>query len=217
MAKALLLDLDGTLLDTAPDFYICLNAVLDEAGYPLVDRAACRATVSNGSRALVTLGTGLREGDAGFTEFLDALLARYAEHSTVDTVVFDGFTEVFEACLERGIAWGVVTNKPVLYAEPVMNAFQFPLAPALLICPDHVTQTKPHPEPLLLAAQRLALAPEDCLYVGDHRRDIESGRAAGMKTVGVRYGYVDDNDPPEAWGADWIIDEAHELLRLLDK
>ncbi|MCH8545059.1 MAG: HAD-IA family hydrolase [Alcanivorax sp.] len=217
MPHAVFFDLDGTLIDTAPDFHVVLNQVLADAGRPPQSMAAVRSQVSNGARALVTLGFGLGPDDAGFAEALETLLDAYAARLDVDTCLFPGMDAVLARLDADGTPWGVVTNKPARFTGPVLRGLGLGERVGPVICPDHVTLRKPDPEGLLKAAAAVGAAPAQCLYVGDHLRDIEAGRNAGMVTVAALFGYLDANEDPRAWHADYYIDAAEELLPLLDQ
>ena len=217
MIQAVFFDLDGTLIDTAPDFYVVLNQLLDQAGRPPVSKAAVRSQVSNGARALVTLGFGLTPEDADFGQHLDHLLNAYAGRLDVDTCLFPGMDLVLDVLDQRSIPWGVVTNKPERFTVPVLRGLGLAQRCGPVICPDHVALRKPDPEGLLMAAREAGAEPAQCLYVGDHLRDIEAGRNAGMRTVAALYGYLDPNEDPRAWHADLYIDTASALLPLLEE
>ena len=219
MAKlhAVLFDLDGTLLDTAPDFFVVVNQLCERHLQPPVSYNTIRATVSHGARALVTLAFKLEPSDPLFEARRQELLALYSSHLAVKTCLFSGLEELLTWLENQSIAWGVVTNKPRLYAEPILSALSLEQRCSVLVCPDDVTHTKPDPEPLLLACQHLNCRPLDALYIGDHRRDIEAGRRAGMATMAAGYGYIDPNDPSQSWDADHHIDEAHSILPLIQR
>lgn len=213
--EAVFFDLDGTLVDTAPDFYAVLNATLEQAGREPLTFAAVRAQVSNGARAMIGLGFGLQPGDDGFQYWLDQFLDRYQNHLAVSSVLFPGMDQVLDRLDALGIPWGVVTNKPVRFSEPVLAGLGLAHRVGPVICPDHVTHRKPHPEGLLLACREVGATPGHCLYVGDHDRDIAAGRNAGMTTVAVLFGYIDADEDPAAWRADHYIERAEQLLPLL--
>ena len=212
ISEAFFFDLDGTLIDTAPDFYVVLNEVLADAGRPALTLAAIRAQVSNGARALVTLGFGLEPGDAGFDDALHTLLEAYAERGAQDSRLFAGMDDVIDTLDVIGVPWGIVTNKPQRFTLPLLQRLDLVERVGPVICPDHVTLRKPDPEGLLIAARQCGLAPETCVYVGDHLRDIDAGRRAGMKTVAALFGYLDPNEDARAWQADYYIESPAELL-----
>lgn len=214
--RAVLFDLDGTLIDTAPDFAAVLNRMLGDRGVSPLPFERVRETVSDGAGALVTLAFDAQPGDAAFEALRHELLTLYGRHLAVESRLFDGMAMLLERLEHHGLAWGLVTNKPAAYAEPLLEALTLHERCGVLVCPDHVTRRKPDPEALLLACDRLGCAPDETIYVGDHRRDIEAGRAAGMRTVACGYGYVHVSDPCSAWGADIVVADADELLTLIE-
>ncbi len=211
-----LFDLDGTLLDTAPDFCAVLQTMTQERGEAPIAESRVRQTVSNGARALVEMAFGTRPDESGFEPLLERLLALYGQQITASrSVLYPGMDELLRYLEAQRIPWGVVTNKAVRFSAPLLEAMALHTRCAVLVCPDHVTRSKPDPEPLLLACERLGRQPAAGLYVGDHERDISAGRAAGMYTVAAAYGYLAVDDPAQRWGADMIIDEAQALTRWL--
>lgn len=215
--KAVLFDLDGTLIDTAPDFCDVLARLCEENGRTAVSHERVRETVSHGARALVTLAFDLREGEAGFEPLRQRLLDLYAEQYALKSVAFPGIESLIRWCDERNLHWGVVTNKPAQFAEPMLAAIRFSSRPATIVCPDHVKHTKPDPEPMHLACRQLGIDARSAVYVGDHRRDIEAGNNAGMTTVAVAYGYLDPADPIAEWGADHVVEHADAIAPLLQQ
>lgn len=214
---AVLFDLDGTLLDTAPDFYVVVNQLCDKHQINNISYKEIRATVSHGARALITLAFNLQPGDTHFEDRREELLHLYSQHLAVKTTLFSGLDELLQWLESESIHWGIVTNKPRRYAEPILSALSLDERCGVLVCPDDVTHTKPDPEPLLLACKQLNCQPLNTLYVGDHRRDIEAGQRAGMQTIAAGYGYIDPSDPSQNWGADHHIDEAHTILPLIQR
>ena len=212
---AVLFDLDGTLLDTAPDFLTAINRVLAERGLPARSEQAVRAAVSHGSAGLITAIFTIDSDHPDFEPLRQALLAHYRDCLADDTRPFPGMVGVLEALAARGIPWGIVTNKPAAYTDAIVARLSWPSPPATVVCPDHVARTKPDPEPILLACRQLDLPPGRAIYVGDHRRDIEAGREAGTATVAAAYGYLDNGENPADWGADHIIERADQLIDLL--
>ena len=212
---AVLFDLDGTLIDTAPDFAVVVNQLRKRHNHPPLSYAEVRATVSNGARALVTLALKLKEGDAGFDESRQELLQLYEQNLAVETCLFPGMSNVLEHLEQCQIPWGIVTNKPRKYAEPILAALQLHERCATLVCPDDVAKTKPDPEPMYLACKHIQCSPEHTLYLGDHRRDIDAGKNAAMKTLAVNYGYIGEDDPSTEWLADFYVDHADEIIPLL--
>lgn len=217
MLQAVLFDLDGTLIDTAPDFARVLNGMRQRRSLPDIAYERVHATVSEGARALVELAFELREGDEGFEALRQELLDDYIAQLSVESRLYPGMNDVLEWLESRAIGWGIVTNKPSLYAEPLIRDLQLAGRCKSLVCPDHVTQRKPHAEPILLACSHLGARPDRSIYVGDHRRDVEAGRNAGCTTVACSYGYISGNDPASAWDADYTINEARELIPILEQ
>lgn len=214
--EAVFFDLDGTLVDTAPDFVVLLNRMLREAGRPELDADRIRRQVSNGAGALVTLGFGMERGEPGFDDHLQELLTLYADHLDVETRLFPGMAEVLEQLREQRIPWGVVTNKPERFTRGILEGLGLMPSVSAIVCPDHVTLRKPDPEPMLLACHQAGVSdPEHCIYVGDHIRDVEAGRRAGMTTVACSFGYIAEDDDPREWGADYLIGHALELVPLI--
>jgi phosphoglycolate phosphatase len=177
--------------------------------------ARLRQSVSDGARGLIETAFGLAPEQPEFEPLRQELLALYSEHLGQHTALFEGMAELLAEIEARRLRWGIVTNKPALYAAPLLQALQLDRRCAVLICPDHVQNRKPHPEPLQLACRRLGCAPEQAVYLGDHRRDIEAGRNAGMAAIACAFGYVHDDDPCSRWGADAIVAHPQEILPLL--
>ncbi|MEN0105345.1 MAG: N-acetylmuramic acid 6-phosphate phosphatase MupP [Pseudomonas sp.] len=215
--RAVLFDMDGTLLDSAPDFIAIAQAMRAAHGLPPMADKDIRDHVSGGARAMVLRAFDVDPLSEQFEALRLEFLARYQEHCAVFTKPFDGIAELLADIEHAKLIWGVVTNKPVRYAEPIMEQLGLATRSAILICPDHVKNSKPDPEPLLLACSRLGLDPASVLYVGDDLRDIESGRAAGTKTAAVTYGYIHPDDNPTHWGADVVVDHPQELRAILDR
>jgi 2-phosphoglycolate phosphatase len=214
--EAVLFDLDGTLLDTAPDFVTTMQLLLARHGKPALDENSIRQTVSHGARALVNLGFSINEGDAEFEQLRQELLAIYLTKLSEKTALFSGMDTVLAHLEQQQIPWGIVTNKPSLYADKILADLKLDSRSSATICPDHVSKTKPDPEPMLLACKQINCAPENVIYVGDHRRDIEAGRNANMKTVAANYGYIDPNDSAQTWNADHTIGQPIELLAIIN-
>ncbi|WP_328717519.1 HAD-IA family hydrolase [Halomonas elongata] len=211
--EALLFDLDGTLVDTAPDLARATNALRAHHGMPALPYPTIRTQVSNGGSALVALALGLDKDHPDHAAARDFLLARYGEAVAVESVVFPPLDRLLESWQEARRPWGIVTNKPRAYAAPLVA--ELGLRPDVLLCADDLPVKKPDPAPLLEAARRLGVAPEHCWYVGDHRRDIEAAHAAGMTAVAVGYGYMEVENDHRDWSADLCVDTAEELTQAL--
>ena len=214
--SAVLFDLDGTLVDTAPDFTAVLHQMCADQGIQPPSDTAILATVSSGARALVELAFRVTPGSPGFDTLLQTLLNAYMEQ-LLDTrsVLFPGMNQLLAALEQQGIPWGIVTNKPERFSVPLLHRLAMTERCSVLICPDHVSRTKPDPEPLLLACNRLDRAAEKVVYVGDHPRDIDAGKAAGMLTIAAAYGYLPLAPPIGEWGADHIsssVPDMHQYL-----
>jgi N-acetyl-D-muramate 6-phosphate phosphatase len=215
--RAVLFDMDGTLLDSAPDFIAVAQAMRAARNLPPIDAQLIRQQISGGARAMVAGAFAMNPEAEGFEALRQEFLERYQEHCAVLTRPFDGIEQLLADIEQAKLIWGVVTNKPLRYAEPIMQQLGLAQRSAILICPEHVTHSKPHPEPMLLACARLGLEPASVLFVGDDLRDIESGRAAGTRTAAVRYGYIHHDDNPDHWGADAVVNHPCELRALLDQ
>ncbi len=212
---AVLFDLDGTLVDSAPDLAGACNEMRIERGLAPLPYERLRRMVGSGARGMVGASFGLAPDSPGYAELRDEFLARYEARMTRETKVFDAMVPVL-AWLERaGMPWGIVTNKATRFAAPLVASLGLADRVATLVCGDTVAHSKPHSAPLLEAARRLALAPQRCAYVGDDRRDVDAGRAAGMLTVVAAWGYLGEGDAPVVWGADRLIARPDELPALI--
>jgi 2-phosphoglycolate phosphatase len=209
--KAVFFDLDGTLLDSAPDFFVAMHQLMDEYQQPRVDEASIRATVSDGGRALTTLGFGLDVGDDGFDERHQRLLDIYAEHMGQHCVLFPGIDTLIRQLKSASLFWGIITNKPARFTDPIVASMTLPAHPHLVICPDHVSNTKPDPEALILACNKVGCTPAEAIYVGDHQRDIDCGIRAGSPTIAVTFGYTKTDDDILSWNADYIAHNSEDI------
>jgi phosphoglycolate phosphatase len=211
--RAVLFDLDGTLADTAPDLAAAVNWMRTERGLEPTPYAILRPTASAGARGMIGAAFGLAPGDAGYEDLRVEWFERYQSNMAVHSTLFDGIPDLLDGLASAGMAWGIVTNKPARFTDPLVP--QIGLAHAgCVISGDTTPHAKPHPAPLLEAARRLDLDPTHCWYVGDDQRDIEAGRAAGMVTVACNWGYCGSIDPA-TWGADYLLDTPHQLLQML--
>ncbi|HUS24504.1 MAG TPA: phosphoglycolate phosphatase [Candidatus Binatia bacterium] len=211
---ALLFDLDGTLVDTAPDLGHAANCVRAELGLPPLPEAAYRPVASAGARGLLQVALGMAPGHAGYEARRESFLRHYREHLARASRLFPGMDEVLAALAGRGVRWGVATNKPASLAQPLMEALGLARTCAVLIGGGDVLHLKPAPDSLLRAAATLDLDPARCLYVGDDRRDVDAARAAGMPVVVAGWGYLAGEDP-RGWNADGILAQPRDVLALL--
>ncbi len=219
--KAVLFDLDGTLIDTAADFIRILQDMCRDKGCAVVDADLIRTQVSEGARAMVKLVyPELDVDDPVFLAHRQRFLDLYGADIAVDTDLFDGMYPLLEELESHQIPWGIVTNKPRWLSEALLQALHLTERCAVLVCPEDVSKTKPDPEPMYLAADKIQTDAKDCIYVGDHPRDIDAGRSAGMYTVLAAYGYLplQYKDDLTAWRADCIVDNVaalHSVIRQL--
>lgn len=211
--RAILFDLDGTLADTAPDLAGAMNRLRQARGLEPTPYEQLRPVASAGARGLIGAAFGLHPGDEGYEELRVGFLDNYAAALAVDSRLFDGIPALLEGLRERGIAWGIVTNKAMRFTDPLVRQIGLEQA-ACVISGDTTAHAKPHPAPLLEAARRLQIAPEQCWYVGDDLRDIQAGRAAAMTTIAAAWGYCGHAEPA-TWQADRLIDEPLELLSII--
>lgn len=212
-ADAVLFDLDGTLVDTAPDLVAVLNEMLAERGRPRMPYAIARNVVSNGARGLIELGFGAADTLPDYETLRAQFLSIYSRG------VCNGsrpFFDVMDIVREfPSVAWGIVTNKPSALTRSLLAGLGIDRLPGSVIGGDRLAQRKPHPAPLLLAAEELGVPPERCVYVGDAPRDIAAGKAAGMRTVVAAYGYISPREDVSAWGADAVVRHPAELRATL--
>ncbi|HZX17940.1 MAG TPA: N-acetylmuramic acid 6-phosphate phosphatase MupP [Pseudomonas sp.] len=215
--RAVLFDMDGTLLDSAPDFVAISQVMRAERGLPPIADKLIRDQVSGGARAMVAANFAMDPEAVGFEALRLEFLERYQSHCAVLTRPFDGMNELLDDIEQAKLIWGVATNKPVRYAEPIMQQLGLAQRSAVLVCPDHVSRSKPDPEMILLACAKMGVEPAATLFIGDDERDIEAGRAAGCKTAAVTYGYIHPQDNPRNWGADVVVDHPLELRTVLER
>lgn len=216
MTRVVLFDLDGTLVDTAQDLGLALNEMRRCRGLEAVAETLIRSQASHGARGLLKIGFGLLPSDDGFEAMRQEFLDIYAGSLTASSSLFPGMADVLEAMEAQGLRWGVVTNKPARFTEPLLDHLGLSSRAACVVSGDTCPQPKPHPGPLLHACRQTAFRPQDCLYVGDAQRDVEAATAAGMPTVVALYGYIAEEDRPREWGARGYIDQPLDLLGYLD-
>jgi 2-phosphoglycolate phosphatase len=213
LATAALFDLDGTLLDTAPDLTAALNVLLAEERRAALSLATVRPHVSTGAIAVVH--TGFPEIEVG-SEGFEALRLRFLDHYraavAVHTRLFPGFEQVLATLEAHALPWGIITNKAGWLTEPLLDALGLRTRAACVVSGDTLAVRKPHPDQLLLAAERIGVLPADCVYLGDALRDVQAARAAGMVPLGARYGYLNDAEQPDSWPVAGWLDEPQDLL-----
>lgn len=213
---AILFDLDGTLVDTAPDLVAVLNRLLVEHGEPPMPYALARNEASNGALGLIRLGFGAKlaaeRGEALRGRFIELYAARVCESSSL-------FVDI-ERVINNGTAplrWGIVTNKPQALTLPLLERLGIAPLFACVVSGDSLTQRKPHPAPLLLAAEKLGVEPQNCVYIGDAVRDVEAARAAGMQIWVALWGYIRPSEDPTAWAPDELIRHPRDLEGILGR
>jgi N-acetyl-D-muramate 6-phosphate phosphatase len=211
--RAILFDLDGTLADTAPDLAAAVNLLRAERGLEPTSYALLRPTASAGARGMIGVAFGLSPQDAGYEQLRQGFFDNYQAAMAVHSALFPGIAELLDGIIAAGMGWGIVTNKPERFTDPLVGMIGLGGA-ACVVSGDTTAHAKPHPAPLLEAARRIGLAPEQCWYVGDDLRDIEAGRAAGMVTIACAWGYCGAVEPTH-WGADLLIDTPQSLLALV--
>ena len=213
MNKTVLFDLDGTLLDTERDFTQILNNQLTSSGLPPQSPQQVRNNVSSGARALIKLGFGIEEDHPQFPEYLDELLERYLIRiPQTESVLFPGIANLLGALDKDDSPWGIVTNKPSRFTLPLVKKFPVLQKSGVVICADQLNNSKPDPEGILLACEKMQCDPAQVLYVGDHPKDIQAASAAGAMSIGVRWGYIPVDHPIETWNADLIINHPDDIL-----
>ncbi len=214
--RTVLFDLDGTLLDTAPDLADALNKVLEQNGRQSLPYENIRPVVSHGGIALIELGFGLGPGDPAFDGLRKQLLDIYRENISRRTRPFPGITQLLDQLEDRGINWGVVTNKPGWLTDPLLRDLGLYERAACVVSGDTLSERKPHPAPMLHACEQAGSLPAQCVYIGDARRDIEAGNNAGMHTLVALFGYIAADDDTDSWQADAAISTPDGLLSWLD-
>jgi N-acetyl-D-muramate 6-phosphate phosphatase len=210
-----LFDLDGTLIDSAPDLAGAANAMRIARGLEALPLAALRPMVGAGARGMVRLAFGVHPGDAEYEQLRCEFLDRYEHASLVHTAVFDSVRPVLSELDGQRRRWGIVTNKAERFTHRIVEGLGLQQRAAVVVCGDTTPHSKPHPAPLLEAARRAGAPAAECVYVGDDARDIQAGRAAGMATLAAAWGYLGQGEPIEGWGADAVLSEPAALLHWL--
>lgn len=212
---AVLFDFDGTLADTAPDLAAAVNQMRHARGLAPAPYEKLRPLASAGARGLIGGAFGVGPDDHQFAAMREEFLANYAANLRVETALFPGIDAVLDDLDARGVLWGIVTNKVARLTDPLVKLMHLDTRAASVVSGDTTPYSKPHPAPLLHAAETLGIAPHRVVYVGDDLRDIQAGHAAGMATIAAAYGYCGNVEPPARWNADYLADTAETLLALL--
>ncbi len=215
VCELVLFDLDGTLVDSAPDLAGAANDLRLGRGLEPLPYELLRPVASAGARGLIGVAFGLGPGDDGFLPLRDAFLERYAERLLWQTRVFDRVQALLDELDATGRRWGIVTNKAMRFTAPIVSGLGLAGRAAAVVAGDSTPYIKPHPAPLLHAAQAAGVDPARCAYVGDDLRDVQAGRAACMATLVAAWGYLGHGEPIEAWGADHVLDDPGALLNWL--
>jgi phosphoglycolate phosphatase len=211
----ILFDLDGTLVDTAHDLAYALNLQREQHGMAVLPLDVIRPYASHGSKGLLSVGFDLTPEDERFEAMREEYLALYDQVLTRKPFLFEGVAELLAALDEKSVPWGVVTNKPRRFTQPLMQNIGLLERAACVVSGDDAPRPKPHPDTLFLACEQAGIDPQRCWYVGDAERDIQAGKAAGMQTVVALYGYLGVEDRPQEWGADVAVNTPLELLGII--
>ena len=212
--RAVLFDLDGTLIDSAPDLGAAADAMRTVRGLPSLPLEQYRPMAGAGARGMLGVAFGLTPEAPEFAAMREEFFCNYEARMTRSTIVFDGVVHLVANLQQRGLRWGIVTNKSQRFTNPLVASIADFSSAAVVVSGDTTPHSKPHPEPLLFAARSLGVLPERCLYVGDDERDIQAGKAAGMATVAATYGYLGSQADTARWAADAEINSPAQLLQL---
>lgn len=215
--QAVLFDLDGTLVDSAPELGAAADKMRIDRGLPSLPLARYRPMAGAGARGMLGIAFDITPQSPGFDALREEFFVNYEARMLLNTHVFDGVAELIDALAQRGLAWGIVTNKSKRFTDPLTRSIPMFASAGAVVSGDTTPHAKPHPEPLFEAARRLGLDPERCVYVGDDERDIVAGRAAGMRTVAATYGYMGATADAALWQADGAIDSPMALLQWLNR
>lgn len=213
--RAVLFDLDGTLIDSAPDLAAAADKMRKDRGLPSLPLERYRPMAGAGARGMLGEAFGMAPDHPDFPNMREEFFVNYESCMTERTSIFEGVPELISQILQRDLAWGVVTNKATRFTDPLTRAIPLFATAGVVVSGDTTPHAKPHPAPLLEAAARLKLEPGECIYVGDDERDILAGLAAGMGTVAATYGYLGAKADTAEWGAHAAINSPSELLQLL--
>lgn len=212
--RAVLFDLDGTLIDSAPDLGAAADVMRTARGMPSLPLEMYRPMAGAGARGMLGVAFGLTPEAPEFATLREEFFCNYEARMTRSTIVFDGVAQLVANLLQRGLRWGIVTNKSQRFTNPLVASIADFSSAAVVVSGDTTPHSKPHPEPLLFAARSLGVLPAQCLYVGDDERDIQAGKSAGMATVAATYGYLGSQTDTSRWAADAEINSPTQLLQL---
>lgn len=207
-----LFDLDGTLLDTAPDLAAALNHVLETNDKTALDFETIRPHVSHGAAALIKLGFDLDTADPEYDKLRQQLLQYYHNNLAEHTRPFEGILDLLDKIEQQGMNWGIVTNKPTWLTTPLLDALELSDRASCVVCGDTLDERKPHPAPMYYACELSGSNATQCIYIGDAQRDIEAGNNAGMHTIVALFGYIGDDQNPDSWGADAALDDIPSIM-----
>ncbi len=213
--SCVLFDLDGTLVDTAPDLIACLNDALTQHGFSTVATKFVKPQVSFGAMAMINVSLALDVSEETRAAILMTMLNQYENNIAQHSQFFDGMVAVLEFIEAQNMSWGIVTNKRERFALPLVRAFNLQHRAACVICGDTTPNPKPHPAPLFAACEKIGVSARECVYIGDAVHDITAGNRAEMQTLAATYGYLQLTDTPETWGANALIDSPQHLLAWL--
>ncbi len=213
--SAILFDLDGTLVDTAPDLAFALNMLLEQEGCEALAYDTIRRVASNGSPGLLLLAFGTSPEHKDYPSLQQRFIKLYQDNITRESVLFEGMEEVLFTLEKAKIPWGIVTNKPAFLTDPLLAQLNLTHRAGCIVSADTTPFSKPHPAPMFHACEMIQQKPRECLYIGDAARDIEAGKNANMQTIAALYGYIANDDNPEHWQADISIDHPRDILKWL--
>jgi phosphoglycolate phosphatase len=214
--SCVLFDLDGTLVDTAPDLLACCQQALTQYGFTPAPAAQLRPFISYGAAAMIEASVTDTASESQRSDILTTMLTLYQNNIAKHSIFFDGMLEVLATIEQRGLKWGVVTNKRQRFTQPLMDALELTHRAACIISGDTTENPKPHPAPMFAACARVGVEPQHCVYIGDAQHDIIAGKNAQMKTIAALYGYLKADDTPHLWGADALITAPTQLLTWMD-
>ncbi len=211
-----LFDLDGTLVDTAPDLIACLNSALIYHGFNTIAPEKVRPCISHGAVAMIEKSETKADSETQ-AQILETLLNGYQDNILQQGGLFEGIEQTLQLIEDKGLKWGVVTNKRSRFTQPLMKALELTERAACIISGDTTNKSKPHPEPMLAACKQAQVKPENCVYIGDAKHDIMAGKAVNMKTLAAVYGYLTCEDKPDDWGADALIESPEQIKQWIEK